>query len=66
MLRGRARFSWGPGGAENAEVCPGDFLAVAPHAIHREEALGDEEFVMVIARGCTGLLSVDVHGPEDS
>jgi hypothetical protein len=37
---------------------------VAPYAIHREEALGDEDFVMVIARGCSGILSVDVDGPE--
>jgi uncharacterized RmlC-like cupin family protein len=64
VLRGRARFSWGPGGTASAEVGPGDFLAVAPHAIHREEALGDEEFVMVIARGCSGILSIDVEGPE--
>jgi uncharacterized RmlC-like cupin family protein len=64
VLRGHARFRWGPGGAESAEVGPGDFLAVAPHAIHREEALGDEEFVMVIARGCSGILSVDVGGPQ--
>ena len=64
VLRGRARFRWGPGGAESAEVGPGDFLAVAPHAIHREEALGDEEFVMVIARGCSGILSVEVDGPH--
>ena len=64
VLRGRARFRWGPGGAESVEVGPGDFLAVAPHAVHREEALGDEDFVMVIARGCSGILSVDVDGPE--
>lgn len=64
VVRGRARFSWGPGGSQSAEVGPGDFLAVAPNAIHREEALGDEEFVMVVARGCTGILSVDVAGPE--
>ena len=64
VLHGRARFSWGPGGTAGAEVGPGDFLAVVPHAIHREEALGDEDFVMVIARGCSGILSVDVDGPE--
>jgi uncharacterized RmlC-like cupin family protein len=64
VVSGRARFSWGPGGTYSAEVGPGDFLAVAPNAIHREEALGDEEFVMVVARGCTGILSVDVPGPD--
>lgn len=64
VVRGRARFRWGPGGTQEAEVGPGDFLAVAPYAIHQEEALGDDEFVMVVARGCSGTLSVDVAGPE--
>lgn len=64
VVSGRARFSWGPGGKYSAEVGAGDFLAVAPNAIHREEAIGDEEFVMVVARGCSGILSVDVDGPE--
>jgi uncharacterized RmlC-like cupin family protein len=64
VLRGRARFSWGLNGMQSAEVGPGDFLAVAPRAIHREEALGDEEFVMVVARGCSGILSVSVDGPS--
>ncbi len=63
VLHGRARFSWGLDGAQSAEVGPGDFLAVAPEAIHREEALGDEEFVMIVARGCSGILSVSVEGP---
>jgi len=64
VVSGRARFSWGPGGRESAVVGPGDFLAVGPHVVHREEALGDQEFVMVVARGCSGILSVDVDGPE--
>ena len=64
VVSGRSRFSWGPGGTASAEVGPGDFLAVAPHAVHREEALGDEPFVVVVARGCNGVLSVDVEGPE--
>lgn len=65
VVRGRARFSWGRGGAESAEVGPGDFLAVRPYAVHREEALGDEDVVMVVARGCGETLSVDVEGPDD-
>jgi len=63
VVSGRARFSWGPGGTASAEVGPGDFLAVRPHAVHREEALGDAPVVMVVARGCTGTLSIDVDGP---
>src|SRR3954462_12538287 len=42
IVQGRARFRWGKGGNASAEVGPGDFLAVAPNAIHMEEALGDE------------------------
>jgi len=63
VVQGRSRFSWGPEGAENAEVGPGDFLSVPPYVVHREEALGPEEVVMVIARGCSGVLSVDLPGP---
>lgn len=63
VVQGRGRFSWGPEGTESAEVGPGDFLSVPPYVVHREEVLGPEEFVMVIARGCSGVLSVDVPGP---
>jgi uncharacterized RmlC-like cupin family protein len=66
MLQGRARFSWGQGGTENAEVGPGDFLAVAPSAIHMEEALGDEDAVFVVARACSGIIVVNVDGPESA
>ena len=64
VVAGRARFRWGPGGRESAEVGPGDFLAVAPNAIHLEEALGDEDVVLVVARACSGVLAVNVDGPE--
>lgn len=64
VVSGRARFSWGPGGRESAEVGPGDFLAVAPGAIHQEEVLGDEPLVMVVARGAAGTLVVNTEGPE--
>ncbi len=63
VVQGRARFSWGPADAEGAVVGPGDFLSVPPYVVHREEALGPEEVVMVIARGCSGVLSVDLPGP---
>src|SRR5579859_3084142 len=35
VVSGCARFSWGPGGHEGAEVGPGDFLAVAAGEIGR-------------------------------
>src|SRR5689334_3049010 len=50
VVAGRACFRWGHGGQESAEVGPGDFLAVAPNAIHQEEALGDTDVVLVVAR----------------
>jgi uncharacterized RmlC-like cupin family protein len=64
VVSGRARFSWGPNGRERAEVGPGDFLEVAPGAIHMEEALGDEPLVLVVARGAAGTLVVNTAGPE--
>jgi uncharacterized RmlC-like cupin family protein len=64
VASGRARFAWGPGGMESAEVGPGDFLAVDPGAIHMEQALGDEPLVLVVARGAAGTLVVNTDGPE--
>ena len=64
LLQGRARFRWGKGGAESAEGGPGDFLAVAPNAVHMEEALGKEDAVFVVARACREITVVNVEGPE--
>jgi len=64
VVSGRARFSWGPGGCEQAEVGPGDFLAIAAGAIHQEEALGEELLVLVVARSAAGTLVVNTPGPE--
>jgi uncharacterized RmlC-like cupin family protein len=64
VVSGRARFSWGPGGRESAEIGPGDFLEVAPGAVHQEQNLGDEPLVLVVARGAAGTLVVNTEGPE--
>lgn len=64
IVSGRARFRWGPGGHEAAEVGPGDFLMVAPNAIHQEEAISDEPLVMVVSRGCTGVVVINTDEPE--
>jgi uncharacterized RmlC-like cupin family protein len=64
VVSGRARFSWGPGGQEQAEVGPGDFLEVAAGAIHQEEALGETPLVLVVARGAAGTLVVNTSEPE--
>ncbi|HMA33925.1 MAG TPA: cupin domain-containing protein [Chloroflexia bacterium] len=63
VVQGRARFRWGAGGRESAEVGAGDFLAVAPGAIHQEETLGDEAVVLIVARSCSGIIVVNVDGP---
>jgi uncharacterized RmlC-like cupin family protein len=64
ILQGRARFRWGKGGTASADVTSGDFLAVAPGAIHMEEALGDEDVVFIVARACSGIIVMNVDGPE--
>src|SRR5579884_1162740 len=46
VVSGRARFRWGPGGRESAEVGPGDFLEVAAGAVHQEEAFDDAPLVL--------------------
>ncbi len=64
VLQGRARFRWGKGGEESAEVGPGDFLSVAPSAIHMEELVGEQDLVVVVARACSDVTVVNVDGPE--
>ncbi|MCX6023692.1 MAG: NAD(P)H-dependent oxidoreductase [Chloroflexi bacterium] len=65
MLSGRARFRWGPQLEHEAEVGPGDFLFVPPNEAHAEENLSDTEpFEMLVARGCTGIVVVNVPDPR--
>lgn len=63
VVSGRGRFRWGKNGEHVAEVSAGDFLSVPPNEIHHEQALGDEPFVMVVARGCANTITVNVEGP---
>jgi uncharacterized RmlC-like cupin family protein len=64
VVSGRGRFRWGLNGEHVAEVSAGDFLSVPPNEIHHEEAIGDEPFVMVVARGCSNTITVNVEGPQ--
>lgn len=64
VVSGRGRFRWGKNGEHIAEVGAGDFLAVPPNEIHHEEAVGDQDFVMVVARGCANSITVNVEGPK--
>ena len=64
VLQGRVRFRSGKGGADVIEAGPGDFLSVASNAIHREESVGDEDLIVVIARACSEVTVINVDGPE--
>ncbi|HET9494429.1 MAG TPA: cupin domain-containing protein [Chloroflexia bacterium] len=64
LMQGRARFRWGRGGKESAEVGPGDFISVPPMMVHMEETLSEEDAVFVVARACNGVVVVNVEGPE--
>ena len=64
LMQGRARFRWGKGGKESAEVGPGDFISVPPMMVHMEETLSEEDAVFVVARACNGVVVVNVEGPE--
>ena len=65
IISGRARFTWGDRLQFSAEVGPGDFLFVPPNEIHMEENLSDTEPVeLLVSRGCTEMLVVNVPDPR--
>ena len=54
ILRGRARYTWGPTGLEHAmDAVEGDFVYIPAGEIHVEEnASNDEPLVVVLTRNC--------------
>ncbi len=64
LVKGRARFEFGPGGASHVDVEPGGFFHVPPGLVHRDvnPVEEEQEFVLVFVGG--GPLVVDVDGPE--
>jgi uncharacterized RmlC-like cupin family protein len=65
ILKGRARFRFGEKLEYAIEVGAGDFLFVPPFEIHQEENLSDTEPVeLIVSRGCTGILTVNVPDPR--
>ncbi len=67
IISGRARFTWGDKLQYSAEVGPGDFLYVPPNEIHMEENLSETEPVeMIVSRGCTEMLVVNVPDPRQA
>ena len=65
ILSGALRMEFGPGGRDVLEAAPGDFLYVAPHAIHREGNPSDQRGTIVVARAGRGDPVTNVDGPAD-
>lgn len=64
VLSGALRMEFGPGGTEVLEAGPGDFLYVAPGAVHREANPTDQESQIVVVRSGSGEPVINVDGPE--
>jgi uncharacterized RmlC-like cupin family protein len=64
VLSGALRMQFGPDGTEVLKAGPGDFLYVAPGAVHRESNPGDEVSQIVVVRSGTGEPVINVNGPE--
>lgn len=66
VVRGHVRFYYGDKLEFQEDVTQGDFLYVAPNAIHVEENLSQTDPVeFVVSRGCSGILVVNVPDPRD-
>jgi uncharacterized RmlC-like cupin family protein len=59
VTSGALRMEFGPGGAEILDGRSGDFLYVAPGAIHRESNPSAEEPRIVVVRSSIGMLGRD-------
>jgi uncharacterized RmlC-like cupin family protein len=64
LLRGTARFEFGPGGRESTEVVAGGFFHIPAGLVHRDLNPADEPQEMVISFVGTGPLVVNVDGPD--
>ena len=63
VLSGRVRLEFGKGGQDVLEAAPGDTLYVAPGEVHREGNPGDEQSEIVVVRGGSGDIVINVEGP---
>ncbi len=64
VLSGAIRMEFGPGGRKVIDAQPGDFIYVAPHAIHREGNPTDEPATLIVARAGSGDPFTNVEGPS--
>ena len=63
-MTGALRMESGPGGTDVLDAGPGDFLYVAPGAVHREGNPTDEEAHIIVVRSGSGPAVINVEGPE--
>lgn len=64
VVSGALRMEFGPAGGSKVEAGTGDFVYVAPGAIHRESNPMDVESKIVVVRSGTGEPVFNVDGPE--
>jgi uncharacterized RmlC-like cupin family protein len=64
VMSGQLRMEFGPSGSETLEAWAGDFLYVAPGAVHRESNPSDEESRIIVVRAGSGAPVINVEGPE--
>lgn len=64
VLSGALRMEFGQGGTQTLQAGPGDFLYVAPRAVHRESNPTDQESQIVVVRSGSGEPVINVDGPE--
>ena len=63
---GALRMEFGLHGADTLDAGPGDFLYVAPRAIHREGNPTGEESHIIVVRSGSGPAVYNVDGPDSA
>ena len=63
VVSGALKMEFGPGGNDVLEASPGDFVYVAPHAVHREGNPSDQDSTLVVVRAGVGAPVFNVDGP---
>ena len=66
VISGALHMEFGAGGTETVDGLPGDFLYVAPGAVHRESNPSDQESHIVVVRSGSGVPVVNVEGAPGS
>ena len=66
VATGALVMEFGPDGGETLEARPGDFLYVAPGAVHRESNPTQHESHIIVVRSGSGEAVINVDGPDAS